>query len=105
MSLRAHPNLAQTSDLILLNTLAFTSTEVLVSFEFEIKNDTRSSAVIRLMQNTHDPSGTELSLNHTRHDIDRGHWSFKVMNELTEAGSCEKTSMISACSWATFKEK
>ena len=86
-------------------TLAFASTAVLAAFEFETQHGTTSSAVIRLMQNTHDPSGTELSLNHTRHDIDRGHWSFKVMNELTEAGSCEKTSMISACSWATFKEK
>ena len=87
MSLRARPNLAQTSDLILLNTLAFTSTEVLVSFEFEIKNDTRSSAVIRLMQNAHAPISDELSLSHVRHAMDRGIWSFKVTNKLTEAGS------------------
>ena len=72
---------------ITCHTLAFTSTSVLVAFEFETKNDTTSSAVIRSIQNTHAPSGAEISLNHVRHAMHTCYWPFKVINKLTEAGS------------------
>ena len=83
---------------IVCHALAFTSTEVLVAFEFETQNGTKSSAVIRLIKNDHAPSSAELSLNHVRHAMDRGYWSFKVTNKSTEAGS-QVCGTAKICPW------
>ena len=51
---------------IVCHTLAFSSTAILVGFEYETQNDTKTKATLRLMQNTRAPIGAELSLNHVK---------------------------------------
>ena len=50
------------------------------------------------MQNIHVPSGAELSLNHAKHAIDRGYWSFKVINLLAEVGP-QVFGTVKRCTW------
>ena len=80
---------------IVCHALAFISA---VAFEFETQNYTTTTSVLRLIQNTHAPSGTELYANNVKHAMDRGYFHFKVMNQLTEDGS-QVCSTVKRCPW------